>query len=78
MTIIMVQLVRDEIYFTVDNYPHVTCDVSLQSLHEALCLVSGLSLALNRSTLHGMPYLDVQTWLTIKMEVSHFHVLATL
>lgn len=33
-------------------------------------------LALDRSTLHGMPYLDVQTWLAIKMEVYNFHLLA--
>ncbi len=50
--------------------------ISLQILQEASHLVAGFSLALDSSTLHGMSYLDVQLWLTFKMNVYNFYLLA--
>ena len=58
------------------NYMRVLCAASLQILSEALNNVSGFSLALGTSTLHGMSYLDVRILLTIKMIVYNFHLLA--
>ena len=57
----MTQLVRDESGLSfysgcsevlMSNYARVACAVSLQILSEALCSVSGFSLALDSSTLH--------------------------
>ncbi|KAH6578257.1 hypothetical protein BASA61_003987 [Batrachochytrium salamandrivorans] len=81
----MVQLVRDESGLSfysgcseliASNYMRVMCAVSLQILSEALYKVSGFSLALDSSTIHGMSYLDIRIRLTIKMVVYNYHLLA--
>jgi hypothetical protein len=75
----MVQLARDEnnISLTViglKNYPHLAVTVFLQlymKLVFGLCTLFGTRLF----NLHGISYLDVQMWLTIKMEIHNFHLL---
>jgi hypothetical protein len=80
-----VQLVRDEsgpgIYggcseLIASNYTRVACTVALHILSQALEHVSGLSIALESSTLHGMSYLDVRIWFSLHDVICNFHLLA--
>jgi hypothetical protein len=81
----MVQLVRDESGLGIcggcreliaSKYTRFACAVDLQILSEALEHVSGFSIALDSSTLHGMSYLDVRIRFSLHDVIYNFHILA--
>jgi hypothetical protein len=75
----MVQLARHEIGLSVfggcndlmaSDYTRVACACAacLHILSDVLGMLTGYSIALNFSTLHGMSYLDIRTRFTLSME----------
>jgi hypothetical protein len=81
----MVQHVREEsglgVYsglseLIASNHTRVACAVALKILPEAHEHVSGFSIALDSSTLHGMSYLGVLVMFSLHDVVYNFHLLA--
>ncbi|GMF27015.1 unnamed protein product [Phytophthora fragariaefolia] len=60
----------------VSNSARVLCAAALQYLSTTIDLVTGFSIALNTSTLHGKSYLDVRVRFSLKGALYNFHMMA--
>ena len=60
----------------VADYARVACAVGLQVIYEALCRVTGFSIALDASTHQCMSYLDVRIRFLMHGNINNFHLLA--